>query len=64
MPPYRKIKTSLYIDERLLDYLNRKRITEERTLTYVLNRTLENGIQYDAFNATELPIDVDELEKK
>jgi hypothetical protein len=63
MQPQRKVKTSIYLDKRVHDLLNERRIKEHRTLTFVLNRTLENGLRYDAFNATKLPIDVDELEK-
>jgi hypothetical protein len=41
------------MDKRLHDILIEKSIKEKRTLTSVLNRTLENGLRYDAFN-TEL----------
>jgi hypothetical protein len=63
MQPQRKVKTSIYLDKRVHDLLNERRIKERRTLTVILNRALENGLRCDAFNETELPIDVDELER-
>lgn len=41
----RNIKTSLYIDEKLYGILREKSIKEQRTLSTVLNRVLENGLK-------------------
>lgn len=54
MQQQKRVKTSIYLDRTLYSNLCEISDKEHRTLTFVLNRTLEDGLKHKILNETEL----------